>query len=358
VPAPAPHETVSETGAKVLSSHYRIARTGWVVVAEEPLGSVYARVNNDVKVALGFFALSAALGLGLMMFSVRNLMAPIRALTQGAARLASGDLNFRIGLRRRDEFGLLAQTFDAMAAKISADITKLQEVDQLKSEFIMIASHNLRTPLTVINGYVDMMQDEEIPPKLREMVTAIEASARELSGFSEDMLTIATIEAGKATLRVADVTVAELLEPLRAEFGKLAAKKDVAMRWEAPTATTKLHLSPSHIRSAVGNLLGNALEFTPKGGEVALKLAVGPGQCVITVRDTGSGIAVGELGRLFTKFHRGTSTYQYDHPGTGIGLYATRLIVEAHRGRIEVQSEVGKGTVFTITLPTKVRGSA
>jgi signal transduction histidine kinase len=351
IPQPSPRETVSETGVKVLSSHYRIARTGWIVVAEEPISSVYAPVNNDVRVAAGFFLLTALIGLGLIMLMARSVLRPIKALSEGANRVAGGDLDYRISMPGRDEFGLLAQTFNNLAAKVSADITKLQDVDSLKNEFIYIASHNLRTPLTVIRGYIDSMKDVQVTAETRAMLGAIEDSANELLGFSEDMLAISTIEAGYATIEITDMTSGELLAPIRKEYDALAEKKGVQMVWSVPDPSIIMRLSPVHIRSALSNLLGNALEFTPKGGRVEFALDKQAQSYVMSVVDNGTGIEPAEMGKLFTKFHRGTSTLRYDHAGTGIGLYLTRLIVEAHHGRITVRSQRGHGSKFTIVLP-------
>jgi signal transduction histidine kinase len=353
VPAPTSHETISETGTKVLSSHYRVARTGWVVVVEDPIRSVYAPVDNDVRVAAIFFVLSALVGLALILLTARSLLAPIRALTEGATMLARGNLGFRIAMSRRDEFGLLAHTFNVMAAKISADIAKFQDADGLKNEFIFIASHNLRTPVTLIKGYAELMKSSPVSAETLDLLTGIERGAQELSRFSEEMLTISTIESGYTTLDIATIPVGELLKPVRTEYESVAAAKGITLAWSEPEPTTLVRLSPVHIRTVLSNILRNAMEFTSRGGRVEAEVAVTPQSYVIRVRDTGSGIDPIEVKRLFTKFHRGTSALRYDHPGTGIGLYVTGLIVEAHHGQIAVRSQVGHGTSFTITLPAK-----
>ncbi len=351
VSAPDPHQTVSETGQQVLSSHYPVARTDWVVVAEEPISSVYAPVRNDELVAAGFFALSALVGLGLIILTARGLLRPIRVLSEGADQLAGGNLGARISLPRQDEFGLLARTFNNMAAKISADIAQLQGVDQLKNEFITIASHHLRTPLTVINGYLEIMRDQDASEDTRKMLGIMADSARELSRFSSDMLTISTIEAGYANLDITDITVQKLLAPVRAVYTERAQQNGINLVWSVAEPHTNMRLSPVHIRSVLANLLSNALEYTPTGGRVDLEIAVRPDSYVMTVRDTGIGIEPAQMQQLFTVFHRGTGMLRYDHPGRGIGLYLTRLVVEAHHGRITVRSQRGHGATFIITLP-------
>lgn len=352
IPSPVPHQTVSETGVKVLSSHYLVSRTGWRVIAEEPINSVYAPANNDVRIAAILFTFSALIGITIIMLTARSLLQPIRVLSDGADKLANGDLSYRIFLSRRDEFGLLALTFNNMAAKIHADIAKLQDLDQLKNEFIAIASHNLRTPLTVIHGYIDLLKIEPVSTENRELVDAIEAGVEELSGFSEDLLAISSIRADNTHLHVSNISIAELMKPLQTQFNPKAAEKGVQLRWSLPTDPhASAHVSKVHIRSALSNLLINAIEFTPKGGHIDCSFTYHDQQYVMSVRDTGSGIAPAEMKKLFTTFHRGTSTVQYDHPGTGIGLYLTMLIIEAHHGHITVRSQVGHGSTFKILLP-------
>jgi signal transduction histidine kinase len=350
-PEPQARETTSEKGTRVLSSHYRVDRAGWIVVAEEPIDSVYAPVINDLRVAGTFFAVSAMLGLVLVLLTAHSLLAPIRALIEGANRFGKGDLGHRIELARRDEFGMLAQTFNSMAAKISADITKLRDVDDMKNEFISLASHNLRTPLTVINGYIELMKDMRVSAETKEMMKAIEESARDLSGFSEDMMTISTIRSGNGEVDHSQITIERLLGPVRANFDAQAAKKGVLLEWRLPDPQTTLNLSTGQIRSALSNLIKNALEFTPEKGRIEVAVDVRPEGYTFSISDTGAGIQKEEMDRLFTGFHRATDTLRYEHGGAGIGLYLTLLVVEAHRGQITVRSQPGQGSTFTIVLP-------
>ncbi len=353
LPNPTPTQTTSERGVQVLSSNYRIPRTNWTVVAEEPISSVYAPVNDDIRIAVIFFMLSFLVGIILIVLMARSLLRPIRVLSEGANKLANGQLGYQINLVRNDEFGLLAQTFNNMASRISASIAKLESLDQLKNEFIIIASHNLRTPLSVINGSVGILRESDISPRSRKRVDDILDASRKLSSFSDDLLTISSIEAGTAKLHIENITVSDLIGPIQEAFDPKAADKNVTLNWSVPNPSVTVTLSPVHIRSAISNLLTNALEFTPNGGEVTVSFAADRKHFEVTVRDTGTGIVPSEVKRLFTKFHRGTSNLKYDHPGIGIGLYLTLLIVEAHNGSIHVRSQIGHGSTFTITLPAQ-----
>jgi signal transduction histidine kinase len=354
---PAPHTTGSETGKQVLSSHLKVARTGWTVVAEEPTAGVYAPVINDEQVAALFFAVSVLIGLGLILLLARSLLRPISALEEGARRFAAGDLSYRVQVRHRDEFSLLADTMNQMAEKISADFTKLREVDQLKNEFIAIASHNLRTPLTIMKGYIEVLKADTRSKHAKGVVAAIERGTHDLAGFSEDLLTISSIESGNATISPQAITVGELLGPVKKIVEASAKHKQINLVWWTPDDSLSVTLSPIHVRNIISNLLKNAVEFTPEKGQVEFAFQVEPDNFVITVKDNGTGISPEEMDRLFTKFHRATDTMQYDHPGTGIGLYVTLLLVEAHNGHVKVASQVGKGSAFTVTLPARAGGA-
>ncbi len=277
---------------------------------------------------------------------------PIEHVSRMAIIVGEGNYGQQIKADRNDEIGDLARSVNQMANTLKHDIEKLQEVDRLKNEFIMIASHNLRTPLTIIKGYLDALHVTKMSDETRQMVAAIETSAFSLSSFSEDMLIISTIEAGNTQpISATDTTLADIFEPLRSNFDLLADQKRVKLHWELPEGKIPLQLSLWHARNAISNVIANAIKFTQEGGTVSIIFEQPSDNYVFTVTDTGIGIAPEEIGKLFTKFHRGTSTLEYDYEGTGIGLYATKLLVESQGGKISVASAPGKGSTFTITLP-------
>lgn len=290
----------------------------------------------------------AGTGLMLNVFFIR----PLKDVSSSANIISSGDFEHEITSRHHDEIGDLAVSVQKMADYLRADIAKLQELDKLKSEFMMIASHNLRTPLTIIEGYIDLAETAESASELKKIVSTIQESVVRLHLLAENVLTISTLEANKASMHKSPVKLAEFIDNIGNEFGPLARKKKLQWNFNTKIATgTTLPINSNNMRSALGNLIDNAIKFSKETGLVEVDSSIKDNEFVFRVADEGIGIKGEEMSKLFTKFHRGTSTLSYDYEGVGIGLYLTKLIVSQHGGRVEVSSEPGKGSVFTVYLP-------
>jgi signal transduction histidine kinase len=279
-------------------------------------------------------------------------LGPINSLTKAAAVVASGNYGGSLQSQRYDEIGTLSRSLDNMAETLKSDILKLQELDRQKDEFIKIVSHNLRTPLTIIQSNAAFLQSAHLDKTLQKMVTGIEDSARRLNLFSEQILTITDVESKQTepTLRQ-EASLDDILGSLSREYAELAAAKNINFRPEINNGSLKFFTSQYLVAQAVRNILDNAFKFTTDGGMVILSADMVGDKVMIRVTDTGVGIKAEELPKLFTKFHRGSSTLVYNYEGTGIGLYVTRLIIEQQGGRVYAQSQLGRGSSFTIELP-------
>ncbi len=316
------------------------------------------RVEQSVSSTIRLIVVSGAAILVISIIATTWLLntlfiSPLRNVSRSANRISSGDFNQEIAPRNQDEIGDLAVSVNKMAEFLKADIVKLRELDKLKTEFMMIASHNLRTPLTVMRGYIEMADSAKSADELRAIIRTIQESVVRLHLLAEDLLTISTLEAGggdevKKTPTEDKTFVAAVVD----EFALLAKKK--GLKWGFTNAVPESAISEinqANVRSALGNIIDNAIKFSKEGGAVHVAAAVSDNQLVFTVADTGIGIADEERSKLFTKFHRGTRVNKYDYGGVGIGLYLTKLLIEQHGGRIEVKSELGKGSTFTVYLP-------
>lgn len=281
---------------------------------------------------------------------------PLREVSQSADIISAGNYGQQIVSHAdsQDEIGKLASAVNKMAEFLKADIVKLRELDKMKSEFLMIASHNLRTPLTVMRGYIDNAQYAKSSEELKKTIENIEESVTRLNLLSEDLLTISTLEAGGEKMSKSPVEAKKFIDALAGEFQLLARQKQLNWNFTNDLPDTlKLNLSQSNMRSALGNLIDNAIKFTKARGSVTINAGLSGDKLVFTVTDTGIGIKPDEISKLFTKFHRGTSTETYDYEGAGIGLYLTKLIVEEHGGQVDVKSQVDKGSTFIVYLPIK-----
>lgn len=306
------------------------------------------------------------IGLAVLIFSIalttillnKFFIKPISEVSRTARLISAGELDHKISVVSKDEIGELAKSVSTMAETLKSDIHKLRELDKMKSEFMMITSHNLRTPLTIMEGYVEMAKEAKSVEQLQEIINTISTNVTRLGLFAEDILTISTLESGEQTVRHEPLNAKDLLDNLFAEFEQLAISKGLA--WKAENSISEetiIQGSKSHLNTAIGNVLDNAIKFTKKGGSVTVTASRDVSSIKITVSDTGIGISSEELPKIFIKFHRGTSTMTYDYEGTGIGLYLTRLILQQHGGSINATSKLGVGSVFVLAIPASAQAS-
>lgn len=280
------------------------------------------------------------------------LVRPLRAMSQLASAISAGMYDSSVSLRRRDEIRDLSDALNSMAQKLKADIEALQEAEKLKSEFLIISSHNLRTPLTVVTGYIDLLKDMPLDESAQKYVSQIESKARELTELTNDMLTVAELEGGaKPKLQLQAVDIISMLQDVEAEMQKRIAEKHVSFELSIPDEQVSIKSQSTYLQTALWNLLDNAIKFTPEEGKISLRLIAHTDTIDIQVTDSGVGIAPEELPKLFTKFHRGTSIMEYEYEGVGLGLYMTKLMLDLLGGSISIESDLAKGSTFTITLP-------
>lgn len=319
-------------------------------------GISYESVQKSIQNTVAFI-LVLSIGILLLLLLVayvlidRLFLQPLDYVSQVALLISKGDLNRQLSLKRNDEIGDLAQAVDTMANSLKADIAKLKAVDELKNEFLIITSHNLRTPLTVIKAYVETLESMQTDEKMQKLIEPIKLSAMRLDGFAEDVLTISTFEAGRNILQPETTDMKPVLEKIADDFKALAKQKKLDFTANISTSAS-VNLSKPHFRSALWNILDNAYKFTAEKGSVTLSALDKDGQIHISVQDTGTGIPEAEIPKLFTKFHRANDVMVYNYEGTGIGLYIAKIIIEQHGGNITVESTEGQGSTFTISLPT------
>lgn len=304
-------------------------------------------INNVLRFSLAGFILSAILTYQLIN---RLFLKPIKHVSDTALEISQGSLDKQVEVTRHDEIADLGIAVNTMSATLRADIRRLEELDKLKSEFLMIASHNLRTPVTVIKGNLDLLASTKLPADAQEFAKIANSQASMLGSLAEDMLTISTLELGNNTINKKPGDLTKLAGELADQFRPLITSKKLTLNYKPPLKPINVSMSAMHIKSALTNLLENALKFTQQGS-ISLALETNGDDAMLSVSDSGIGISSEEQKKLFTKFHRGTSTLIYDYEGAGIGLYVTKLIVSMHSGTISVVSSPEKGSTFTIKLP-------
>jgi signal transduction histidine kinase len=227
---------------------------------------------------------------------------------------------------------------------------QLVVLDTLKDEFVSNVSHELRTPLTSISGYVELMLEDERDEEKRSYLGIVDRNAERLLGLVSDLLFSARLQGGRLELDRTDVDLHQLV--VQAIESARPRAEEAGVELTATAATVPL-VSGEAVRLAqlIDNLVSNAIKFTPSGGRVAVRLSSGEGLVRFEVSDTGIGISEQERERLFERFFRSQNALERQIQGTGLGLYISKAIVEAHGGRIGVDSQAGEGTTFVVELP-------
>jgi signal transduction histidine kinase len=259
-----------------------------------------------------------------------------------------------VAIERAD---VLAQ-LDELNGRLARQVEALRLADQVKSDFVSSVSHEPRTPLASILGYLEILSTGEVGDLTEiqsEFLGIIDTNAHRLLSLIDDLLTLSGLENGKLAMRFETVDLAELVcGAVQVERPALLERRqeiDVQM----PDATVEVTADTHRLGQVVANLLANAVKFTPEGGRISVRLAESDGMAELVVEDSGIGISEGDLGSMFERFFRAASATEQAIPGTGLGLAISKGIVDAHGGTLAVESELGRGSAFTVRLRTTAR---
>ena len=250
--------------------------------------------------------------------------------------------------RLADQMALVMNKARALSRQREA-LERLQELDEMKSDFVAITSHELRTPLTAIRGFIDTLRshhDRFTPEEQRHFLDIIDAQGRKLTRILEDLLAVSRLEAGRMRVVPEDVEISSLLEDLSSSFDSQAERIRVRMN-----ANGRAHIDPHRTSQVLRNLVQNALKFSPPETPVEVAVDRRDGVVEFTVSDRGMGIPAEELDRVFDRFHQLRNAVDPSQEGAGLGLYISKRLVEAMGGTISVRSTPGDGSTFRVSLP-------
>jgi signal transduction histidine kinase len=313
-----------------------------------------ARINEAQQASLAGLVIAILIAAMIGIWLMRSISKPVQELDRGMRAVAEGDLAHQLDLspQRRDEFGRLAMSFATMSQQLA-------ELDKLKAEFVSVASHELKTPINVILGYLQLMQQGIYGPlstKQTEILATVESQGRTLARLAAQLLDVTRFEAGGGRIEPRPLQLSALFEDLERAFHVLAVQRGIEFRVTIGEGLpAEVQWDPDRINEVMGNLLANAFKFTPSGGAVELSATPADDHVKIEVRDTGAGIPPDQLPHIFEKFYQADNQDSASAMGTGLGLAIAKEIVEAHRGEIRCDSVLGEGTTFTLLLPTEVR---
>jgi signal transduction histidine kinase len=295
-------------------------------------------VNQSLLVAALGSAIIAFL-LGLLL--ARSLTRPLRDLTSAAYAMAQGKLDQSVSVQSKDELGELAKAFNQMSADLG-------RANQSRRQMTADIAHDLRNPLTVLGGYLESLQDGKLTPT-PERITIMQAEVQQLQRLVEDLRTLSLADAGELTLRCQSVAPGDLLGQVATAYNNQAEGQGIHLLIEVEPALKEIQIDPERMEQVLGNLVSNALRYTPEGGEIHLSAKQDGSSLFISIQDNGSGIPPQILPYIFERSYRGDPSRSGNE--SGLGLAIVKSIVELHGGRIQVESRLGEGSHFLIKLP-------
>jgi len=287
--------------------------------------------------------LAVAVALLITYFLSRRISAPVKALTLAARQLGQGDLSQRVQSKEKGEIGELAQAFNTMAENLGRS-------EQLRRNMIADIAHELRTPLSNLRGYLEAMHDGVIKPE-PDAIRSLNEEADLLSVLVDDLQELSSAEAGELKLHCRKENIIKLLKQTVAVKQSQATAKGIALSSNLPKKLPLVSIESRRISQVLLNLIDNAITHTPQGGTITIAARQLDNWLEISVEDTGEGIPAEDLPNVFERFYRVDKSRARATGGTGLGLAIAKYLVEAHNGKINVQSELGKGSCFSFTIP-------
>lgn len=460
--------TTSEKNVPVMGANYSVKRTGWGVVIEEPVSSIFAPADNVLRLSVSILVIATIVSVLLGLLFSRSITGPISRLVAGTSRASEGELDTQIAIESTDEIGTLARRFNIMTynlnrmiknmqnesaklivvlnsvnesiiatdtlnnivfANISAavlvgvlpaeitgkrfdelfklldgnkpfvinhdstsvakdiifvspnerlhfldiavnkiendkdgirsiitlrDQTNERELEAMKLDFVSMAAHELRTPLTAVRGYLSLLMGDtssNLSPESRQSIERAQSNTKQLVGLINNLLNVSKIERGSLNISYTSINWAKTVEEVLEDHKFSAEEKRITITYEGPSEGVNLLADELAIREVLDNLVSNAIHYTDADGHVVVGVQAEETKVITYVRDDGIGMTPNILTHLFTKFFRAKGPLASGSGGTGLGLFISKSIVELHQGKIWVESESGKGSTFSFSLP-------
>jgi len=322
---------------------------GWVLPRSSPFPSgiispemAFLMNVNQAALLSALAAVGVALVLGGLL--AYTLTRSLRELTVATQKVAGGDLGYQVQVRSKDELGELATSFNQMSADLA-------HANQLRRQMTADIAHDLRSPLSVILGYTEALNDSKLEGT-PEIYDVMYKEAGHLSHLIDDLRTLSLADAGELPFNMGAVAPGELLEEIGRAYKQKADLKSITLKVTVPEYTPGIIVDPNRMVQVMGNLMSNALRYTPDKGEIVLGATTKDDTVELYVQDNGSGIVAEDLPHIFDRFYRTDESRQHNGE-TGLGLAIAKSLVEAQGGSISVESATGRGTTFYITFPGK-----
>ena len=320
-------------------------KAGMLGLVEVSNGPAYGTeiIEGMTWVLVGAGAVAVLLAAAVGWFISRTMTAPLLLLTTATTQMAKGELSTRADLKRDDEFGVLAHSFDEMAQRVEATVIALRR-------FVADAAHQIHTPLTAVHADLELAASEPDDARRQLFIERALFQLKRLEMLTNDLLDLSRLEARAVDDRRTLVDLVLLVSEISEAFASRAEQAGIAFNLETSQPSIVAQINEIQFRHAIGNLLDNAIKFTPENGTITVSVRRDGDQVELCVNDTGIGISAEDLPQLFSRFHRGRNAAAY--PGSGLGLAIIKAIIDGHHGQISVASSAGNGTHFALRVPS------
>lgn len=282
-----------------------------------------------------------------------GIIRPLKALDKAAERISQGDFDARVTVKAQDALGKLAGSFNHMAGELQRSKEAERLAMEARKELIINVSHDLRTPLSSIRGYVEGLQDGIVsePQKVKRYLEVLHSKAVYLERLINDLFWLSKLEAGHLEMNYSQMGATEFLNELSAKFADDFHAAGIFFTCQVDAALPEMKVDKGRLEQVLSNLVANALNHTSAGGKVTLEAKLKGTEIMVCLTDNGAGIEPADLPYIFDRFYRGDKARSSVKGGTGLGLSIAKQIIEAHGGRIWAESTPGEGSSFTFSLP-------
>ncbi|MCL2385947.1 MAG: cell wall metabolism sensor histidine kinase WalK [Defluviitaleaceae bacterium] len=302
----------------------------------------------SIRTRLYLYSLAVGLLVVVLVFlTSHRLIAPLRQIVRVVQRMSIGQLNQRIPINSRDEYSILARTFNNMTEK-------LEQVEKTREEFVSNVSHELKTPLTAIKVLSEsILGQENVPEEVsREFMQDISSEVDRMVNITNDLLALVKVDQREQSLNIDTLDLNQMVEDILKRLSPLAEKKKVILIYDE-ARKVRMEADEIKLALAISNIVENGIKYTPRGGTVKVAIDSDHQNAYITIQDTGMGIPEDEQDKIFNRFYRVDKTRDRDTGGTGLGLAISRSTILLHNGSIRISSRSGEGSMFIIKIPMR-----
>jgi len=313
---------------------------------DEHLGIIYRVVLSGAFVAV-VIALTAAY------FISRSIISPISQMQIAAQRISKGDFSKKVKIKSSDELGELAKSLNIMSDELQQKIENLKRMDSVRTDFVANVSHELKTPLTLIKGYIETLEDRAIndKEKAHKFISIIKEHTNRLENIINDLLSLSELELSRNSIVKTEFDLRHLIDEVAMGFGHALDAKQQTLKINPKGDDFRIAADRDKIEQVFVNLIDNSVKYTEDAGRINISLLEQQDAITVTVEDNGIGIAKKYLDRVFERFYRVDKARSRELGGTGLGLGIAKHIVLAHNGKIDIESQINEGTKVFVTLP-------